>query len=93
MDAYIRLNIRPNFKQEILPCEGKVGDVLILTPLAEDEYDRSADGLASLWVCIKASGSQEITHAVWARVAFDGIATCERPIPPPPQNHPKLNRG
>lgn len=93
MDPYTRLNIRPNFRQDKLPCDGKVGDVLILTPLAEDEFDSSPNGLASLWVCIKGSWEPERTHAVWARVKFDGVATCEQPVPQPPQDHPSLVRG
>ena len=93
MDPYIRLNIRPNFKQEKLPCDGKVGDLVILTPLAEDDYDSSPNGLASLWVCIKGSWAPENTHAVWARVKFDGVASCENPVPKPPQDHPRLGRG
>ena len=93
MDPYIRLNIRPNFKQEKLPCDGKVGDLLILTPLGEEEYDSSPNGLASLWVCIKGSWEREKTHAVWARVKFDGVASCEYPVPKPPQDHPRLTRG
>lgn len=93
MDPYFRLNIRPNFRQDTLPCDGKVGDVVILTPLAEDEYDATPDGMASVWICIKGSWEREGTNAVWARVAFDGVATCGAPVPVPPQNHPRLGRG
>lgn len=93
MDAYIRLNIEPNFKQNTLPCDGKVGDLLILTELPENKFDKEVDGAASLWICIKASWPPEGLTAVWARAAFDGVASCERPVPPPPQNHPKLTRG
>lgn len=93
MDPYIRLNIRPNFQQEKLPCAGRVGDLVMLTRLAENEIDNEPNGVASLWVCIKASGDQERTKAVWARVAYDGVASCENPVPVPPQNRPVLRRG
>jgi hypothetical protein len=93
VDTFSRLNIRPNFGQDTLPCDGRVGDVVILTPLAEQDFDKSPNGQASVWICIKASWPPEKINAVWARVAFDGVASCERPVPIPPQNRPPLNRG
>jgi hypothetical protein len=93
LDPYHRINIKPNFKTSKLPCDGKVGDLLILTPLAEDERDPSHDGLASVWICIKASWGPENEHAVWARLQFDGVSTCDVPVPKPPQNHPPVREG
>jgi hypothetical protein len=93
LDPYNRLNDRPNFKQSGLPCDGKVGDVVIITPLDEPEHDKSKDGVASVWICIKASWGPENEHAVWARVQFDGVATCGRPVALPPQNHVSLFSG
>jgi hypothetical protein len=68
-----------------------VGDLLVLSNLKEGESDPSAQGLASLWFCTK-SGNQE-RPAIWARVQFDGIATCDAPVPDPLQTHPRLKRG
>ena len=93
MASYVRLNARPNFRQTQLPCDGHVGDIVILTPLGEEEFDRSPDGVASVWICIKGSWAPEGVNALWARVAFDGVAGCEAPIPEPPQDRPKLRRG
>ena len=93
MSSYIRLSLRPNFQQRQLPCDGKVGDLLLLSPLAEDEFDSAHSGLASLWVCIKGSWELDGLNAVWARVSFDGIATCEFPAEEPPQDRPNLSRG
>jgi hypothetical protein len=84
-----RINIKPNFKMTKLPCDGKVGDVIILTPLAEDERDPSKDGDASVWICIKPSWGPENEHAIWARVQFDLVSACDFPVHTPPQNHPR----
>ena len=86
-----QLNFRPRFEQDTLPCEGEVGDLLILTPLPERERDPEPDGSASVWFCIK--GQTEGESAVWARVQFDGVASCRAPVPTPPQGHPDLTRG
>jgi hypothetical protein len=86
-----QLNLRPSFDQTTVPCEGEVGDLIVLTPLREGEPDGSPQGVASLWLCIKASLGER--QAVWARVQFDGIATCEAPVPNPPQTRPTLRRG
>jgi hypothetical protein len=86
-----QINFKPHFEQTSLPCEGEAGDLLVLSRLKEGELDPSAQGLASLWFCTK-SGSEE-RPAIWARVQFDGIATCEAPVPDPPQTHPRLKRG
>ena len=86
-----QVNIEPVFKQSTVPCDGDVGDLLVLTRLGQGERDPSAQGLASLWFCIKAADGEQ--DAVWARVQFDGVASCGKPIPDPPQNHPKLERG
>ncbi|MFJ9369416.1 hypothetical protein ACIRRA_34035 [Nocardia sp. NPDC101769] len=85
------INIQPNYKQSTLPCEGNVGDLLVLTPLGAEELDHSTQGLASLWFCIRAGDGKH--QAVWARVQFDGVASCDAPIPDPPQNRPPLKRG
>lgn len=99
MDPYHRINIKPNFNTDKLPCDGKVGDLIILmssspaAPLAEGERDSSKDGVASVWVCTKASWGPENEHAVWARLQFDGVSTCDFPVPKPPQNHPPVREG
>ena len=88
-----QINIKPIFRGISVPCEGEAGDLLVLTPLEEGERDGSAQGLASLWFCTKSSNEAEQEPAVWARVQFDGIATCDNPVPDPPQNRPTLIRG
>ena len=91
MAARDQHNFRPRFKQDTVPCEGEVGDILVLTPLADDEEDREPQGSASVWFCIRAESREG--SAVWARIQFDGVATCERPVPIPPQTRPVLTRG
>jgi hypothetical protein len=84
-----QINFKPHFQETTLPCEGEVGDLLVITSLKEGESDPSAQGRASLWFCTK-SGTTAERPAIWARVQFDGIATCRARIPTPPQNHPTL---
>lgn len=84
-------NFRPTFEATAVPCEGDVGDILVLTSLRPGEPDPEVQGSASIWFCIK--GRQDERPAVWARVAFDGIATCDAPVPTPPQSRPILVRG
>ncbi len=91
MAAGDQTNVKPWFEQNTVPCEGEVGDILVPTPLAEGEFDREAQGSASVWFCINANEGER--PAVWARVQFDGVATCEVPLPLPPQTHPTLRRG
>jgi hypothetical protein len=86
------INLKPHFQEQTLPCDGEVGDLLVLTPLKDGQQDGSAQGLASLWFCIK-TGNTRDRPATWARVQFDGIATCAAPVPNPPQNHPALKGG
>lgn len=86
-----QVNFRPFFEQHSVPCEGEVGEILFLTPLREGEFDREAQGSASVWFCIKANSGDG--PALWARVQFDGIATCGAPVPIPPQSHPPLTKG
>jgi hypothetical protein len=87
-----QINVRPHFETTKLPCEADVGDLLVLTPLKEGDVDPSPQGLASLWFCIKANvGGQR--PAVWARVQFDGIASCDIIVPDPPQAHPPIHGG
>jgi hypothetical protein len=87
-----QINFRPWFEQTTVPCEGEVGDIIVITPLDEGQPDRLAQGGASVWFCIKAQMGER--PAVWARVQFDGIATCESgPLPEPPQTHPTLRLG
>ena len=93
MAAGERINLRPNFREEQVPCKGNVGDLIILTPLDEGERDGMPVGVASLWVCTKANWDPEGEPAVWARVQFDGIASCGNPIQTPPQDLPTLYRG
>lgn len=83
-----QINLRPHFQQLTLPCDAEAGDLLVLTPLKDGEQDTSRQGLASLWFCIR-TGTME-RPAMWARVQFDGVATCSAPVPTPPQTHPTL---
>ena len=87
------LNLKPNFRSPKLPCEGKVGDMLILSPLDKDEFDPAPAGQVSLWVCVKAAWDRDGSPAVWARVAFDGLATCVFPVKQTPQDLPNLAPG
>ena len=81
------INLRPQFQQTSLPCDGEVGDLLVLTPLKEEgEPDFSTDGRASLWFCTRSGIGEQ--PAIWARVQFDAIATCKAPVPSLPQGHP-----
>ncbi|CAN5535659.1 hypothetical protein BH10PSE7_BH10PSE7_03310 [soil metagenome] len=94
MDPYERINLKPSFEQVKVPCDGEAGDLIVLTPLKQGQRDPSAQGLASLWFCTKAADHNENVPAIWARVQFDGIATCKVPqLPDPPQNRPTLTRG
>jgi len=86
-----QINFKPWFDQHTVPCEGEVGDILVLTPLREGQADPEAQGLARVWFCIKARLGER--PAVWARVQFDGVATCLAPLPMPPQTRPTLVRG
>ncbi|MYY07788.1 hypothetical protein GT204_02475 [Streptomyces sp. SID4919] len=88
-----QFNIEPQFQRTTVPCEGTAGDLLVLTPLAEGEYDPSPQGLASLWLCTRSSNEGDQVPAVWARVQFDGVASCDRPVPDPPQDRPPLGKG
>jgi hypothetical protein len=67
-----------------------VGDLLVLTPLDEDELDTSSQGLASLWFCSRSADLKERRPAIWKRVDFDGFITCDKPLPEPPQNDPSI---
>ena len=85
-------NFKPSFEQTTVPCEGEVGDLLILTPVKERVTDAEKLGSASVWFCIKAGTGER--PAVWGRVQFDGFATCETgPLPTPSQTLPPLTRG
>jgi hypothetical protein len=86
-----QINFEPHFQQETLPCEGEVGDFVVLSPLTATDRDASPQGLASLWFCIRRGNTEQ--PATWARVQFDGIATCRAAVPRPPQNHPTLKAG
>ncbi len=86
-----QINFKPWFEQQSVPCEGEVGDILVLTPLREGESDSEPQGSASVWFCIKAGMGER--PAVWARVQFDGVATCAKPLPLPPQTRPTLQKG
>ena len=86
-----QVNIEPAFKQSTVPCAGEAGDLLVLTRLDKGEPDPSKQGLASLWFCTESADGER--PAVWARVQFDGVASCDAPIPDPPQGRPRLVRG
>lgn len=86
-----QINFKPWFEQQSVPCEGEVGDIVVVTPLKEGQPDPEPQGSASVLFCIKASDGER--SAVWARVQFDGVTTCEVPLPTPPQTHPTLKRG
>jgi hypothetical protein len=89
-----QINLRPNFKSVQVPCEGTLGDLLVLTPLEEGDVDASPQGLASLWFCTKSSNVNESRPAIWKRVQFDGFSNCQMPdLPKPPQNQPPIREG
>jgi hypothetical protein len=87
------INIRPMFETDRLPCEGRVGDILVISPLPEDKFDTSNRGVASLWICTRADYPQEGVPAVWVRLQADGYASCEYPVPVPPENIEPLRGG
>jgi hypothetical protein len=85
-------NFKPWFEQNTVPCEGEVGDILVLTPLKERAADPEKLGSTSVWFCIKAQLGER--PAVWTHVHFDGFATCKTgPLPTPSQTLPPLTRG
>jgi hypothetical protein len=86
-----QINFEPLFEQQSVPCEGEVGDIVVITLLKDHQPDPEAQGSASVWFCIKANVGER--HAVWARVQFDGVATCDVKLPTPPQTRPTLKRG
>jgi hypothetical protein len=93
MATYDRVNISPGFEKTKVPCEGHVGDLIVVTPLKENASDSTKQGSASLWFCTKSAGSDvQKQPAVWARVQFDGVAGCNVTIPLPPQNRPNLSK-
>lgn len=87
------LNIKPLFRADKLPCDGQVGDVLIISPLEEGEPDFEPRGVATIWVCTRASYDAEGLPAVWIRLQAEGYASCDYPVPPPPQDIPHLSHG
>lgn len=87
-----RINFEPIFERDTLPCDAELGDLIVMTPLARDEVDTTDQGLASYWLCIRERRDKE--PVVWARIQFDGIATCGvGPVQTPPQNRPVLYAG
>jgi len=85
-------NFKPWFEQDTVPCEGEVGDILVLTRLKEGQSDPEPIGLTHVFFCIKAQRDER--PAVWARVQFDGFATCNTgPLPTPSQTLAPLTRG
>ena len=94
MDPFNLLNIRPNYRHTNLPCDGKVGDLVVLSPLAEGEYDSLPASHVSVWICIKGSETSEGRQkALWGRIAFNGLGQCEYPVADPPQDIPSATRG
>jgi hypothetical protein len=86
-----QINFRPWFEQGTVPCEGEVGDIIVITPSKEGK-DRTAQGDASVWFCVKAQAGER--PAVWAHVLFDGIASCaDGPVKEPSQTLPTLRKG
>ena len=83
-----QINFEPTFEQSTVPCDGEVGDLLVMTRLKEGGVDSKKQGRASVWFCIKARQGDQ--PATWARVQFDGVATCAAPVPEPPQDRPTL---
>lgn len=89
-----QFHIEPVFEATQVPCHGRCGDLIVLSPLRQGERDPSAQGLGSLWFCTRSFDDAKQQPAVWARVQFDGIATCQMaPLPEPPQDRPPLRRG
>jgi hypothetical protein len=86
-----QVNIKPLFESQTVPCDGEAGDLLVITPLKEGQIDTNPQGVAQLWFCIRSKAKEH--NATWARVSFDGIATCANAVPTPPQNRPTLRRG
>jgi hypothetical protein len=94
VDPNDRVNIRPHFKTSKLPCSGRVGDLIVQTPLDENDLDPLPQGSASVYVCVRASSVEPRERAVWVRLHVNGFATCETgPLPPPPPNLETLTRG
>ncbi len=83
-----QVNFEP-FKTRRVPCEGEVGDIVVLSP--EGDEDTSKWGKATVWFCIKASRGER--NAVWARVQFDGVASCGADVRDPPKDRPELYAG
>jgi len=91
-----QLNLTPLFGNHRLPCVGKLGDMLMFSPLAgawaeNEDLERDGQHLPSLWLCIKSSVGENALHgnAVWARFQFDITYTCQDgvvPASPPPPN-------
>jgi hypothetical protein len=89
-DQLAQVNLTPLFNPPNLPCEGEAGDLLVVSPLKQGDVAKSHDDVASLWFCIR-SQTKEHGPAVWARVAFNGFATCNiGRVPRPQQNLPPL---
>lgn len=88
-----RISIRANYETEKVPCDGRVGDLVVLSPMREDDFDGTPVGRASVWICTKSAWDQDRLPAVWSRVQFDGFATCKYSITEPPQDIPNLSQG
>lgn len=85
-------NFKPWFEQDTVPCEGEVGDILVLTRLKEGQSDPEPLGSPHVFFCIKAGSEKR--PAVWAHVQFDSFATCKTgPLPTPSQTLPPLTKG
>ncbi|MCA3561805.1 MAG: hypothetical protein IOC82_12330 [Aestuariivirga sp.] len=90
--AVEQLNIRPLFRATEVPCDGQVGDVLIVTPLSEKDIDPDKPGNVQVFICTRASNA-ETGPAIWSRLRFDGYTTCKSPLPNPVKDIPVLRGG
>ena len=61
-----------------LPVNGRVGELIVLTPFGETVFDSDDPGYQSVWVCVRASDAARHIRAAWERVVFHGEGANER---------------
>lgn len=95
-----QLHLEPRWLGQVqrLPCDGRAGDLLMASLLSdENERDPDPEGKASLWVCIRSSegdmAAGDGIPAVWGRVQFDIVFTCQDGMPAPGPDHPHRIEG